>query len=92
MFESLKSKLSNEDSAIFAGMLLSEMASEDSVEDMMLDDIVIPAEEEKKIEALLDKIPDNAIGNSEDLNDEDLSKEMDGIPDPTMEELLDGDL
>lgn len=91
MFETLKNKLSKDDIRLEASMILSEMSDGGAIEDDILDDFVIPEEDEGKIEKLLAQIPDDPIGNTEEITDADLEQASIDIADPTIDELLDSE-
>lgn len=91
MFETLKNKLSKDDIRLEATMILSEMSDGGAIEDDILDDFVIPEEDESKIEKLLSQIPDDPIGNTEEITDADLEQAASDVPDPTIDELLDSE-
>lgn len=90
MFDNLKALLNEDENndSVVAGRVLLEMAG-DSPEDDLLDSISISSDEEKKIEKLVDKIPDDGFGsNDEPISDKELATAMKDTQDPTIEELL----
>lgn len=90
MFDNLKALLNEDENndSVVAGKVLLEMAG-DSPEDDLLDSISISSDEEKKIEKLVDKIPDDGFGsNDEPISDKELATAMKDTQDPTIEELL----
>lgn len=90
MFDNLKALLNEDENndSVVAGRVLLEMAG-DSPEDDLLDSISISSDEEKKIEKLVDKIPDDGFGsNDEPISDKELATAMKDTKDPTIEELL----
>lgn len=90
MFDNLKALLHEDENndSVVAGKILLEMAG-DSPEDDLLDSISISSDEEKKIEELVDKIPDDGFGsNDEPVSDKELATAMKDTKDPTIEELL----
>ncbi len=90
MFDNLKALLNEDENndSVVAGKVLLEMAG-DSPEDDLLDSISISSDEEKKIEKLVDKIPDDGFGsNDEPISDKELATAMKDTKDPTIEELL----
>lgn len=88
MFNQLKSRISLDDTKVSAMLVLAEMADGGAMEDEILDNIVIPEDDEKQIEVLLKKIPDDPIGNSEEITDSDLEDAVSNVPDPTIDEIL----
>lgn len=92
MFENLINQIKNINTLDESTKILMEMAEDEAPEDDILDSIVISDEENKKINQLLSKIPDTPIGNSESIEDEDLKKAADNVPDPTIDELLDDNM
>ena len=90
MFENLKALLNEDenDPSVIAGRVLLEMA-DDNPEDEFLDSISISSTEEKKIEQLVDKIPDDGFGDDDEpVSDEELASAIKNTKDPTIEELL----
>lgn len=87
MFNELKSRLNADNAKIEKGSWLLEMT--DPIEDDVLDSIALPADEEKKIEELISKIPDNDFITDENITDSELNQASSEVEDPMIEELLD---
>lgn len=87
MFNELKSRLNADNSNIERSSWLLEMS--DPMEDDVLDSIALPAGEEKKIEELISKIPDEDFVSDENITDTELNKASSEVADPMIEELLD---
>lgn len=91
MFNELKSRLNTDNAKIEKSSWLLEMA--DPMEDDVLDSIALPAGEEKKIEELISKIPDDDFITDENITDSELNQASTQVADPMIEELLDdGDM
>ena len=87
MFNELKSRLNADSAKIEKSSWLLEMT--DPMEDDVLDSIALPADEEKKIEELISKIPDDDFITDENITDTELNQASSSVADPMIEELLD---
>lgn len=92
MFNELKNQIVNEDASLITSTFLSESVEGGAPEDEMLEDIIIPAEEEAKIKALISKIPDDPLVSSDSdkdgISDANMAKALNDIPDPSLDELI----
>lgn len=96
MLDQLKQRLNNDDQLLEASMILSEMSDGGALEDDIFDQIAISNKDEKEIENLINKIPDEPIGGTGDdskdnITDQDLKYAASNIADPTLDELLEDD-
>lgn len=92
MFEKLRESLNayENTNGVEASLIMESMT--DALEDDILEGIAISKEEDNKIKALLDKIPDDDFSNSEKITDEELVQAANAIRDPTIEELISDEL
>ena len=95
MLDQLKKRLNDDDLLMEAAVILSEMSDGGALEDDIFEQIAISNKDEKEIESLVNKIPDEPIGgtgdNQEGISDEDLKYAASNIADPTLDELLEDD-
>lgn len=92
MFEKLRESLNayENTNGVEASLIMESMT--DALEDDILEGIAISKEEDNKIKALLDKIPDDDFSNNEKITDEELVQAANAIRDPTIEELISDEL
>ena len=91
MFGTLKNALNQNEATAEAGLIMSELC--EAVEDDIMENIAISTDEEAKITQLLNKIPgDDFTTKDTPITEKDMKAEIDKQPDPTIEELLSGDL
>lgn len=88
MFEGLKKSIKDSEILTESYQILSEMSEGGAPEDAILEEIVLSDKEDNEIKKFVDKIPDGPIGNTEDISDKDLNDAAAGVPDPTIDELL----
>ena len=91
MFDELRKSIEERNVSEEVASLMESMSEGGAIEDDILDDIVISSEEEKKIENLVDKIPDDDFETDSDgeITDKVLERELKKTVDTTMKELLD---
>ena len=91
MFDELRKSIEERNVSEEVASLMESMSEGGAIEDDILDDIVISSEEEKKIENLVDKIPDDDFETDSDgeITDKVLERELKKTVNPPMKELLD---